>query len=153
VAADDTAASVRRVVERGDTAVAAIAGRRAAEIYGGVVLQEHLEDHREDYTRFVLLAAGSAPAGEGDKLSLAVRLTNRPGAIHGALEPFARRAIDLLSVESRPFKGRPWQYHFFLDLQAPEDEDALTQALDELRERAEEVRVLGRYHASHAFVS
>ncbi|HEX8115728.1 MAG TPA: prephenate dehydratase, partial [Pyrinomonadaceae bacterium] len=147
VASDDTAASVRRVVERGDARVAAVAGRRAAEIYGGRILQEHLEDHREDYTRFVLLAAGPS-ARAGDKLSLAVRLTNRPGAIRDALETFARRGVDLLSVESRPFKGRPWQYHFFIDLRAPEDEDALTQALDELGRLAEEVRVLGRYRAS-----
>ncbi len=150
LASEDTAASARRVVERGDLKVAAVAGRRAAEIYGGVVLQEHLEDHREDYTRFVLLAAGPVRP-EGNKLSLAVRLTNRPGAVHTALEPFARRGIDLVSVESRPFKGRPWQYHFFLDVRAPDDESALAQALDELRERAEEVRVLGRYGAAQTF--
>jgi prephenate dehydratase/chorismate mutase len=151
LASEDTATSVRRVVERGDRTVAAIAGRRAAEIYGGVVLQEHLEDHREDYTRFVLLAAEPATPQEGNKLTLAVRLTNRPGAVHSALEPFARRGIDLLSVESRPFKGHPWQYHFFLDIQAPGDEGALLEALDELRERAEEVRVLGRYTPAQTF--
>lgn len=149
VASDDTAASVRRVVERGDPTVAAVAGRRAAEIHGGVVLQEHLEDHREDYTRFVLLA--SEPSSEGDKLTLAVRLTNRPGAIHRALDPFARRGIDLLSVGSRPFKGRPWQYHFFLDLRTPTDDGALVEALEELRAHAEEVRELGRYKASLMF--
>jgi len=145
VATDDTAASVRRVVESGDLAKAAIAGRRAATIYGGTVLREHLEDHSENYTRFALLGSTPDMSDKGSKISLIVRLAHRPGALHEALRPFVRRGIDLLRIESRPIKGRPWQYNFYLDLQAPQNESELRGALDEIREQAEEVRYLGRY--------
>jgi len=145
VATDDTAGSVRRIVESGDTAKAAIAGSRAASIYGGTILREHLEDHRENYTRFVLLSPNPDASETGDKISLVVRLAHRPGALHDALSPFVRRGIDLMRIESRPIRGRPWQYNFYLDLQAPANESELRGALEDIRERAEEVRYLGRY--------
>ncbi len=147
-AADDTAGSVRRVIQSGDLSRAAIAGRRAAAIYGGVILQEYLEDHAENYTRFVLLAPNSNISDRGNKISLIVRLAHRPGALHDALRPFVRRGIDLLKIESRPIQGRPWQYNFYFDLQAPASESELRGALDEIREQAEEVRYLGRYSST-----
>ncbi len=146
--ANDTVSSVRRVVESKDTTKAAIAGKRAADIYGGVILLEHLENHAENYTRFLLLA--SNPANQGNKISLMVRLPNRPGALHDALRPFVRRGIDLLKIEDRPIKGRPWQYNFFLDLHSPASESELRGALEEIRECAEEVRYLGQYFSVNA---
>jgi len=145
VATNDTAGSVRRVVENGDASRAAIAGKRAAEIYHGSILKEHLEDHRENYTRFVLLAQNPDISEKGHKISLVVRLAHRPGALHDALRPFVRRGINLLKIESRPIKESPWQYNFYLDLQAPASESELRGALDEIREQAGEVRYLGRY--------
>lgn len=150
IAAEDTAGSVAEVVASGDHARAAIAGRRAAEVYGGIVLREGLEDHPENYTRFFLLAPqGGAPEG-GDKLSLVLKLAHRPGSLLGALEPFARRGIDLLKIESRPIKGRPWEYHFYLDLQASAADEQVAGALSELEERAAEVRVLGCYPSARS---
>ncbi len=145
VAADDTAGSVANVIRRGDPSCAAVAGRRAAEIYGGRILREGLEDHRENYTRFVLLAPEPCDGRGADKLSLVLKLAHRPGALHHALEPFARRGIDLLKIESRPIKGTPWQYHFYLDLRASALDPQVSGALEELRERADSVRVLGSY--------
>ena len=144
-AADDTAGSARRVIGSGDIKRAAIAGKRAADIYGGVILQEHLEDHPENYTRFALLAQQPDTTNQGSKISLVVRLAHRPGALHDALRPFVRRNIDLLKIESRPIKERPWQYNFYLDLQTPQSESELRGALDEIGSQAEEVRYLGRY--------
>jgi chorismate mutase / prephenate dehydratase len=145
VATNDTAGSVRRVVENGDPARAAIAGRRAAEIHGGAILKEHLEDHADNYTRFVLLARDAERSVQGNKISLVVRLAHRPGALHEALRPFVRRGINLLKIESRPIKESPWQYNFHLDLQAPSSESELRGAIDEITGQAEEVRFLGRY--------
>lgn len=151
-ASEDTAGSVARIVARGERTRAAIAGRRAAEIYGGAILCEHLEDEAENYTRFVLLSpSAAAPPGDtrlADKLSLVVRLARRTGALHHALDPFARRGIDLLRVESRPVKGHPWQYHFFLDFQISPDDAEASAALDELGGRVVGLRVLGRYPAA-----
>lgn len=145
VAINDTASGVRRVVENGDVSRAAIAGKRAAEIYHGTILKEHLEDHAENYTRFVLLAQNPDVSEKGNKISLVVKLAHRPGALHDALRPFVRRGIDLLKIESRPINESPWQYNFYLDLQAPKSESELRGALDEIRGQAEEVRYLGRY--------
>jgi prephenate dehydratase len=148
VAADDTAGSVAAVLRRGDPACAAVAGRRAAEIYGGQILRESLEDHRENYTRFVLLSPEPSDGRGADKLSLVLKLAHRPGALHHALEPFARRRLDLLKIESRPLRGQPWEYHFYLDLRAPAGDSEPAAALDELRERAASVRVLGHYRSA-----
>ncbi len=145
VATDDTASSVRRVVESKDATRAAIAGKRAAEIYGGSILREHLEDHRENYTRFALLAQNPNVSEKGNKISLVVKLAHRPGALHDALRPFVRRGIDLLKIESRPIKEQPRQFNFYLDIQAPASESELRGALDEIRQQAEAVRYLGRY--------
>ena len=107
IATEDTAGSVREVVRAGDRTRAAIAGRRAAQIYGGVILQEHLEDNRENYTRFLLLSPSSTEPENSDKLSLVFQLDHRPRALYYALEPFARRNVNLMKIESRPVHGKP----------------------------------------------
>ena len=145
IATDDTASSVRRTVENSDVTRAAIAGKRAANIYGGEILQEHLEDHSENYTRFALLAQNPNVSETGNKISLLIKLAHRPGALHDALRPFVRRGIDLMKIESRPIKERPWQYNFYLDIQAPSSASELRGALDEIGQQAESIRQLGRY--------
>ena len=145
LAADDTAGSVKRVVESGDETRAAIGGRRSAEIYKGKILREHIEDHTENYTRFALLSPKADESNKGGKISLIVRLKHQPGALHNALRPFVRRGINLMKIESRPIKGAPWQFNFYFDMQAPANESELRGALDEIKEQAEEVRFLGRY--------
>jgi prephenate dehydratase len=147
IATEDTAGSVAKVVERGDPTRAAIAGVRAATIYRGNVLRENLEDHAENYTRFALLTPSTTANSAADKLSLVMKLPHKSGALHRALQPFADRGIDLLKIESRPIKGQPWEYHFYLDLQASTNDEKVIKALAELGERATEVRVLGCYRA------
>ena len=109
------------MMKLGDPKRAAIASRRAAEIYGATILQEHLEDDRENYTRFLLLAPKSLTLDNpavADKLSLVFELQHLPGALYHALAPFALRNINMMKIESRPIHGKPWQYRFHLDLQA-----------------------------------
>lgn len=148
VAAEDTAESVREIVAAGDPARAAIASAHAAAVYGGVILARGLEDHRENYTRFVLLAASPTPARGANKLSLVLRLAHRPGALWRALGPFARRGVNLLKIESRPIPGRPWQYHFYLDLRGSLAQPRVRAALQDLKKIAAALRVLGCYRAA-----
>jgi prephenate dehydratase len=148
VAAEDTGGSVREVVASGDPARAAIASRRAAEIYGGLILQSHLEDHRENYTRFLLLSSAAGSPNAANKISLVVFLRHQPGALHQALEPIARRNINLVKIESRPIMGHPFEYCFYLDLLAAPEARETQAALAELRERTREVRILGCYVAA-----
>jgi prephenate dehydratase len=145
IAAEDTAGSVREIVSAGDPARAAIAGRRAAEIYGGEILLEHLEDNSANFTRFFLLAAAAQGERSGEKLSLVFQLPHLPGALHTALEPFARREINLLRIESRPMHGRPWEYRFYVDLQASLGDEAANEAIEELSQHAVQLRILGCY--------
>jgi prephenate dehydratase len=148
IPAEDTAGSVREVLFRGDKSFAAIAGRRAAEHYKGVILAESIQDNAENFTRFVLLLPENEAAAwlspEARKVSLAMRLAHRPGALLASLEPFAKHAVNLLKIESRPIHGRPWEYQFFIDVEAS-DVARLDQALLEVRGATSELRVLGRY--------
>lgn len=145
IVTEDTAGSVRDVVRAGEHTRAAIAGRRAAEIYGGVILLQHLEDNRENYTRFLLLSEASASSEDADKLSLVFQLDHRPRALYNALEPFARRNVNLMKIESRPVHGSPWQYRFYLDLQASRRDPEVAAALGELEKLVVELRILGSY--------
>jgi prephenate dehydratase len=151
IPAEDTAGSVREVLSRGDRSCAAIAGRRAAEHYQGVILAEGIQDNAENFTRFVLLVpeeeAAAWLSAEARKTSLAMRLAHRPGALLASLAPFAKQGVNLLKIESRPIHGRPWEYQFFIDVEA-NDTARLDQALAEVRGATSELRVLGRYRAA-----
>ena len=153
VAAEDTAGSVRSVVEARDRTRAAIAGPHAAAHYGGIILQRDVQDNAGNFTRFLLLTEPEDAAPAGDKVTLALRLAHLPGALVSALEPFARRELNLLKIESRPIHGCPWEYQFFLDVEADAGEPAsaggpIEEALEELRRTVQWVRVLGRYRAA-----
>jgi prephenate dehydratase len=148
VVADDTAGSVRNVVSSRDVSRAAIAGRRAAEVYGGAILREHLEDDRANFTRFLLLSPATKTPQGANKLSLVLRLAHRPGSLLAALEPFAARGINLMRIESRPIPGQPWEYRFYLDLAASTENAEVRKALDELQKMGNDVRVLGCYVAA-----
>jgi prephenate dehydratase len=150
--AEDTAGSVREVLSRGDKSYAAIAGKYAADRYQGEIIAERIQDNAENFTRFVLLQpakAGTAATPEARKMSIAMRLAHRPGSLLSSLEPFARNNVNLLKIESRPIHGRPWEYQFFIDVEA-ESVARLEQALREVREAAHEVRVLGLYRAAQS---
>jgi len=151
VPAEDTAGSVREALARGDKSSAAIAGRRAAAHYRGVILAESIQDNAENFTRFALLVPEKSAATwlspEARKMSLAMRLAHRPGALLASLEPFAKHGVNLLKIESRPIHGHPWEYQFFIDVEAGEVA-RLSQALDEVRKATSELRVLGRYVAA-----
>ena len=150
--AEDTAGSVREMMSGSDKSHAAIAGHRAAAHYRAEILAEHIQDNAENFTRFVLLrtqrdAASAATPADARKMSLALRLAHRPGALLAALEPFARNAVNLLKIESRPIHGSPWEYQFFLDVEA-EAAPRLDAALAEVRKATSEVRSLGLYAAA-----
>jgi prephenate dehydratase len=148
VVADDTAGSVNNIVLSRDASRAAIAGRRAAEVYGGGILFEHLEDDRANFTRFLLLSPATKTPQGANKLSLVLRLAHRPGSLRAALEPFAARGINLMKIESRPIPGQPWEYRFYLDLAASTEDAEVRKALAELQKMGNDVRVLGCYVAA-----
>jgi prephenate dehydratase len=151
VPAEDTAGSVREMMGRGDKSSAAIAGRQAAGRYGAIILRESIQDNAENFTRFVLLLppeqAQRCRAKDAKKMSLAMRLAHKPGALLASLEPFSKHGVNLLKIESRPIHGKPFEYQFYVDVEA-EKLEQLEKALKEVRLATSDLRVLGLYAAA-----
>jgi prephenate dehydratase len=143
----DTAGSVRHVVQEKLRDAAAIAGRRAAAVYGGRILLRGLEDDKQNFTRFFLVRRKPRRQRGANKTSIVFALKNAPGALFKALSVFALRDIDLSKIESRPLRGRPFEYVFFIDYLRGDDE-AASKALAHLGEIAEFVKVLGIYSSA-----
>jgi prephenate dehydratase len=148
----DTAGSVKMVMAEGLKDAAAIASSVSAGIYGARILKRSIEDDRQNYTRFVLLRRTNQrplpllePNKKGWKTSLVFTTRNQPGSLFKALSAFALRDISLAKIESRPLRGRPWEYLFYLDLLGNVEEERVRRALGHLEELADMLRVLGCY--------
>jgi prephenate dehydratase len=145
VAAYDTAGSVKELMEGKVAWNGAVGSALAARLYGAHVLAESIEDDEQNYTRFLAVSRVAAPPPEQSaKTSLAFTLGNTPGSLHEALGCFARHAVDLSRIESRPIAGRPWEYRFYVDARGAPAE-AQERAVEELRGLVGDVRVLGCY--------
>src|SRR5271156_4964532 len=141
----DTAGSVKHIVAENLRDAVAIASRRAAVVYKGKILKPGIEDDKKNFTRFFLVKRGKPRAArQANKTSLAFSVKNIPGALFKALSVFALRDISLSKIESRPMRGRPWEYVFFVDLLRGDDE-ASRNALRHLGEISDLVKVLGIY--------
>ena len=147
----DTAGAARAVAERREPGTAAIASRSAATRYGLLVLAEGIQDDLENRTRFVVVERGEASrpaaAPTGNKCSLAFVTAHRPGSLVQALDCFGRRQMNLLRLDSRPMKGRPFEYRFYLDFGITGDSAAAEAALSDLEDVSAEVRLFGTYPA------
>jgi prephenate dehydratase len=164
----DTAGSVKHVLAEDLRDAAGIAGRHAAREYSGKILQKGIEDDKRNFTRFLLIRLLTAKSRTGaprkkraatanpyqrlippgaNKTSIAYKLKNQPGALFKSLSVFALRDISLSKIESRPMRGRPWEYVFYVDFLRGDDEPA-RNALRHLSEVAEFVKVLGIYPAA-----
>ncbi len=143
----DTAGSVKHVLEDGLRDAAGIAGRQAATVYGGKILKAGIEDDKRNFTRFFLIRKQRRVAPRANKTSIAFKVKNIAGALFKALSVFALRDISLSKIESRPMRGQPWEYVFYVDFLRGDDE-AAQNALRHLSEVADFVKVLGIYPAA-----
>ena len=149
----DTAGSVKMIVEKGLTDAGAIASQVAAEIYQAKILRKSIEDDRQNFTRFFLLRRPNQyrlplPARSAEaqwKTSLVFTIRNVPGSLFRALATFALRDLSLIKIESRPLRGKPWEYLFYLDFVGRVDSPQAQNALKHLGELADYLRVLGCY--------
>jgi prephenate dehydratase len=150
IATHDTAGSVRLIKEQGWLDAAAIAGEDAAALYSMNILRREFEDEKSNFTRFLVLARQSiSPEGEA-KTSLAFAGRNEPGLLFRCLSAFSLRNIDLAKIESRPLRGVPWEYIFYLDFLGSMAEERCQRAIAQLHEMATFVRVFGSYPRARA---
>lgn len=148
----DTAGSVKMIVDEGRRDAAAIASAVSAEIYGAHILRRGIEDDRQNFTRFFLLRrrdqkplALPEPDKKAWKTSLVFTTRNQPGSLFRALSAFALRDLSLAKIESRPLRGKPWEYLFYLDFLGNLEEERVQKAIGHLQELADMMRVLGCY--------
>jgi prephenate dehydratase len=139
----DTAGGAKLIAEQKQADGAALASRRAAEVFGLEVLQEAVQDYEFNITRFAII--GGAPASDANKTTIVFALPSTPGALFKALSVFALRDINLSKLESRPIRGRPWEYLFYVEVDARRDDHSCARALMHLAEFARWSRVLGTY--------
>jgi len=150
IAAATTADAAARVAEHGDAAEVAIASERAAALHGLDVLASDVGDHPEAYTRFVAIATHMRLDANGERWRTAFSFVtdHQPGALHRAIEPFAKRGIDLLQLVSRPIPQSPWRYRFDAVLDGHPLDTIVSETLEDLRKRTRRLRVFGSYPAN-----
>ena len=141
----DTAGSVKMIKEQGITDGAAIAGIRAAEIYGMKILAREIEDNPNNFTRFFILSKNDSPPSGNDKTSIVFSVTHKPGSLYQFLKELADSKINMTKIESRPTRQRPWEYNFYLDFEGHREDNTCRQALERLEENALFFKVLGSY--------
>lgn len=141
----DTAGAVKMIKENRIKDAAAIASERAANLYGMEILEEGIEDKKNNYTRFLVLSkSASEPTGhDGTSIIFSVRHT--PGALFGILEEFANRRINLTKIESRPTKEVPWEYYFYVDFEGHSLDKRICDLIEAVRKKAVFIKILGSY--------
>ena len=141
----DTAGSAKRIKEEWLQGYAAVASRRAAQIYGLEILVEKIETNVNNYTKFFVIAEQKAESAARSKTSLVFGAKNTPGALYASLGAFATRGINLIKLESRPSKRKPWEYIFYVDFEGHISDKACQEAVTELEQEASFIKILGSY--------
>lgn len=141
----DTAGAAKLIFEDKLEGTAAIASRRAGEIYGLEVLAEKIQTYPDNYTRFGALSRNPDPLSDPNKSSLVFGVGHVAGSLYRCIGAFAERHLSLSKLESRPRAGRPWEYVFYVDVEAPAGSPAMIEALGEVSEHATFTRLLGSY--------
>ena len=146
VAAYDTAGSAKLIREQQLRGVAAVASAHAAQLYGLTILASGIQTIRDNYTRFVALERQPCPPTAAPTRTMLLLVTSHtPGALHQALGEFAARGINLLKLESRPSREKPWEYVFYLDIDGSPDQPLMAEALTALATSGTHVQVFGSY--------
>lgn len=145
---DVASTAVAAQIASDDYTSAAIASELAASLYDLKVVRSRVEDQVNNFTRFLVVAKKPCERTGQDKTSILFSVKDEPGILCRMLEPFAKRGINLSKIESRPFKKKAWEYIFFLDLFGHMSDPEVSEALEELKECCQFLKILGSYPRS-----
>jgi len=143
---ETTSTAAAAQLAHADEKVASIGSEVTAEVYDLLPIASGIEDHRGNTTRFLVIGR-ETPAPSGQDLTSAIFTVRRDqsGALHNLLGPFAKHGVNLAAVQSRPMKGKPWEYNFIVDMEGHQDDPEVRRALDEAAEVAASHKVLGSF--------
>jgi 3-deoxy-7-phosphoheptulonate synthase len=140
-----TSSAVRQVKDSEDRTLAAIGSTMAAKIFKMNIIEESIEDNPRNYTRFAIIAKSYKGTKKVNKTSIIFSTGNKPGSLFAVMKIFSEHQINLVKLESRPMLGKPWEYMFYADLEADIQHESMTEVMNALQEKSENLRVLGRY--------
>ncbi len=138
-----TATAAMRASKSNSTA--AIASELAASVYGLKFVEKNIEDHKKNFTRFLVISKESPEKTGKDKTSIMLSLKDKPGALFSILSPFAKNKINLTKIESRPSRRKAWEYIFFVDMKGHKNNKAVEKALSEVQKECHFFKILGSY--------
>ena len=146
IPAFDTAGAVKFIKENKMMKSAAIASRRAAEIYEMQILEEGIEDKKNNFTRFFIISKQlvDKPSGK-DRTSIIFALEHKPGSLYQVLKEFSRKSINLTRIESRPTKETPWEYYFYVDFDGHYNDEKVKLTLNKIKTQTKFFKLLGSY--------
>jgi 3-deoxy-7-phosphoheptulonate synthase len=145
IASKNTASNVQRVKAKQDPAEAAISSKEAAKLYGMSILKQGIESNPRNFTRFVVISANDFPGEPKNKTSLIFSVSDQPGALFQVLKVFADNKVNIVKLESRPVRDRPWEYLFYLDFELDEQDQRYAGLLAALPAKATYFLNLGSY--------
>ncbi|MBD5531622.1 MAG: prephenate dehydratase [Lachnospiraceae bacterium] len=141
----NNAFAARKVADEGDVSQAALAGAYAAEVYGLNVLEQGVNDNKNNSTRFIIVTNQKVFRKDADKISICLEIPHKSGSLYHILSHFIYNNLNMTKIESRPIEERSWEYRFFIDFDGNLSQSAVKNALRGLREEARSMKILGNY--------
>ena len=140
-----TSKSAEMVASKRDVSLGAVAGKKAAELYGLKVLVANINHNENNTTRFVIIARDEQVIADANKITLVLTVNHEPGSLYKTLGYFYHAGLNLMNLESRPLVGKSWEYFFHIDLKGNLNDPAVKAALDEVRQNCTFLKILGNY--------
>lgn len=141
----NTAIAAKKVLEEDDISQAAVCSSYAAQVHGLSVLVDGINDDADNSTRFIVVTNQKVFLKDASKISIRFELPHQSGSLYGILSHFIYNDLNMTKIESRPIKGRPWEYCFFVDFEGNLEDPAVKNAVRGLREESQNLRILGNY--------
>ncbi|NLI93174.1 MAG: prephenate dehydratase [Peptococcaceae bacterium] len=149
VSCSNTAVSAKHVADSCALTKAAIASKRAAELYGLTILAEGINNNKNNFTRFIIIGRDLIPKQENNKISMALSIAHEPGSLHRILSHFAKNGLNMLKIESRPIPGKTWEYLFYIDFEGNLERQDVKKAVDEIKIDSTYFKLLGNYSSNY----